>query len=39
MAKTVTPVAQKRLGWTQKASRVEPNEDSLMDKKQKRITD
>jgi len=39
MVRIVVAVAQKRLGWTQKASRVDPNENPLVDKKQKRIAD
>jgi len=39
MVRIVAVVAQKRSDWTQKASRVDPNEDSLVDKKQKRIAD
>jgi len=38
MTRTVI-VARKRSRWTQKASRVDSNEDFLVDKKQKRIVD
>jgi len=39
MARTVVAVAQRRSDWAQKAPRSGPNEDSLMDKKQKTIVD
>jgi len=39
MARTVAAVARKRSGWMPKASRAELNEDSPVDKKQKRVTD
>jgi len=39
MARTVAAIACKRSGWLPKASRAEPNEDSLGNKKQKRVVD
>jgi len=39
MSRTIAGVALKRSGWMPKASRINPNEDSLVDKKQKRVGD
>jgi len=39
MARTAAAIDQKRSGWAQKASRADPNEDSPVDKKQKRNSD
>jgi len=39
MVRTVAAVAWKRSGWAHKASRAGSNEDSSVDKKQKKIAD
>jgi len=39
MARTVAAVARKRTDWTKRTSRVSPDKDFLVDKKQKWIAD